>query len=269
MGIIKKTFHLKNQKVKIKPNKEKNTMKILITGAFGKLGKELIKNFPKALTPTRQEMDITNLKSIYDYISQHQPDIVVHLAALTDIRKCEENKKLAQKTNVLGTKNLIKASLSANNKCYFVYISTACVFHGDRGNYSEKDLPYPKNFYSLTKFLGEIMIEHYGKKANWLIIRTNFVAREKWPYPKAFIDRWGTYLFADDLAIAIKKVINQKLIGIIHICGEKKLSMYELAKITTPNVQPMSLTDYSGPTITQDMSLISKRIDTFKLRLKI
>jgi len=244
-------------------------MKILITGASGRLGKELIKIYPDALTPTIEEMDITNPKSILNYISKHKPDIVIHLAALTDIRKCEEEKELVWKTNVLGTRDLIKACLSFNKDCYFVYLSTACVFYGDRGNYSENDIPHPKNFYSLTKFLGEIMVQCYGDGANWLIIRTNFVPREKWPYPKAFTDRWGTYLFADDLVEAIKKVIDQKLTGIVHICGEEKLSMYELAKITTPDVQPMTLTKYSGPPLTQDMSLISKRIPYFKLRRKI
>ncbi|OIP76274.1 MAG: dTDP-4-dehydrorhamnose reductase [Parcubacteria group bacterium CG2_30_36_18] len=246
-----------------------NNMKTLITGASGKLGKELVKLYPEALAPTIQEMDIINPKSISDYISKHKPDIIIHLAALTDIRKCEEDKKLTREVNVLGTKELIKACLSFNRNCYFVYMSTACVFYGDRGNYSEDDIPYPKNFYSLTKFLGEIMVQCYGEGANWLIIRTNFVPREKWPYPKAFTDRWGTYLFADDLVQAIKQVVDQRLTGIVHICGGEKLSIYELAKITTPDIQPMTLSEYSGPPLTQDMSLISKRIPPFKLRRKI
>ena len=103
----------------------------------------------------------------------------------------------------------------------------------------------------------------------WLIIITNFIPRERWPYPKAFIDRWGTYLFADDLALAIKQVINQKLTGIVHICGEDKVSMYQLAKITTPDIKPMTLAEYSGPPLTEDMTLSSKRILPFKLRREI
>jgi len=244
-------------------------MKILITGASGRLGKELIKNYPEALTPTIQEMDLLRSGSIDNYISSHKLDIIIHLAALTDIRKCEEDKELAWKTNVLGTRDLIKSCLFSNKDCYFIYISTACVFYGDRGNYSEDDIPHPKNFYGLTKFIGEIMVQCYGESAKWLIIRTNFVPREKWPYQKAFIDRWGTYLFADDLALAIKKVIDQGMTGIVHVCGERKLSMYELAKIITPDVQPMTLAEYSGPPLTQDMSLISKRIPPFKLREKV
>jgi len=240
-------------------------MATLITGASGKLGRELKKVYPGTLAPTHQEMDLTNSKAIYDYLSNHTPDVVIHTAALTGIRECEENRELAWKTNVLATEDLIKACSTVNYEYYFIYISTACVFYGDRGNYSEDDIPYPKNFYSLTKLLGEFMVKLHNR-GSWLIIRTNFVARERWPYPKAFTDRWGTYLFADDLALAIKKVIEQKPTGIVHVCGKEKFSVYELARITTPDIQPMTLAEYAGPPLTQDMSLITNRIPLFELR---
>ncbi len=236
---------------------------ILITGASGKLGRELRDVYPNALTPSHQEMDLTDSEAIHNYFSHHKPDIVIHAGALTGVRECEENKELAYNINVIGTRQVIKTCSSVNDECYFIYISTACVFQGDRGNYSEIDLPYPKNFYSLTKLLGEYVSNQIPK---YLIIRTNFVARERWPYPKAFTDRWGTYLFTDDLALAIKQVIDRKLTGIVHICGEEKLSMYELAQITTPDIQLVTLGEYSGPPLTQDMSLISKRIPPVKLR---
>lgn len=243
-------------------------MTTLITGASGKLGRELKKVYPNALTPTHQEMNLTNSEAINSYLSNHIPDIVIHLGALVGIRECEENKELAWETNVLGTENLIKACTTFNSQCYFVYLSTACVFYGDRGDYSEDDIPYPKNFYSLTKLLGEFVVKSRNV-ARWLIIRTNFIPRERWPYLKAFVDRWGTYLFADDLALAIKRVIDQKLTGIVHIYGEDKVSMYQLAKITTPDIKPMTLAEYSGPPLTEDMSLSSKRILPFKLRREI
>ncbi len=240
-------------------------MTVLITGGSGKLGSQLKKVYPGSLAHSRREMDLTNAKTIYDYISKHKPDMVIHTAALTGIRECEEDKELAWKTNVLGAGALVDACLTLNNDCYFIYISTACVFYGDRGNYAEDDIPYPKNFYSLSKLLGEFAISHYPQ-ANRLIVRTNFAAREKWPYAKAFTDRWGTYLFADDLAMAIKKIADQRLTGVVHICGKEKLSVFELAKITTPDIQPMTLVEYSGPPLTQDMSLISKRVQPFELR---
>ncbi len=240
---------------------------VLITGSSGKLGSELVKVFPDAFAPPHKELDITDRKAVANYIEKNTPELVIHCAALTGIRECEDNKDLAWRVNVQGTENLVRACENAVPRARFVYISTACVFYGDRGNYVETDIPYPKNFYSLTKLLGESVVK-YSKLKKWLIIRTNFVAREKWPYQKAFADRFGTYLFADDLARAIRDVIDEDLSGVLHVCGEEKISMYELAKMTTPDVKPMTLAEYKGPPLTVDMSLNSARIKPTKLTSK-
>jgi len=239
-------------------------MKLLITGSTGRLGKELVKVFPNSLHPAHKELDIADKEAVYRFVKEKAPDIMIHCAAIANVRLCEENRELAWKINVKGTENLVRACIRYNNNCYLVYISTACVFYGDKGNYVETDIPYPKNFYSLTKLLGEFVVKYSGLE-KWLIIRTNFVPSERWPYPKAFIDRYGTYLFADDLASAIKYVIDNNLKGIVHICGEEKMSMFELAKITTPDIKPMTLDEYSGPPLTVDMSLRSIKIKCFKI----
>lgn len=237
---------------------------ILITGGRGKLGKELSKIFSETLTPSREELDVTNYSQVKDFIENHKPSLVIHTAAIASITQCENNKELALKVNYEGTYNLVKACEKFNPNCYFVYISTACVFQGDKGNYSENDIPHPKNFYSLTKLLGEVLVKN-SKLQKWLIIRTNFVARDKWPYPNAFTDRFGTYLFVDDVAQAIQQITKDNTVGIIHICGDRKLSMYELAKLITQDVKPMTLSEYSGPPVTIDMTLISNRIKPFKI----
>jgi dTDP-4-dehydrorhamnose reductase len=239
-------------------------LNVFITGSTGNLGKELVKVFPNTLAPTHKELDITDEKAVFEYVERNKPEAIIHCAALTGVRECEDSKETAWRINVEGTENLVKACEKAVKSCYFVYISTACVFYGDKGNYVETDTPHPKNFYSLTKLLGEFIVK-YSTLKKWLIIRTNFVARGKWVYPKAFIDRYGTYLFADDLAKAIKTVIGSKVTGILHICGEEKFSMFELAKMTTSEVKPMSLAEYNGPPLTVDMSLNSIRIKPFKL----
>ena len=112
-------------------------------------------------------------------------------------------------------------------------MSTACVFDGHSGMYKETDIPYPENFYALTKLLGE---NEVTKLSNHLIIRTNFVAKTTWPYPKAFTDRFGTYLFAENVASGINEIISEDLNGVVHVVGDKKISMYELAKITTETI---------------------------------
>lgn len=227
-------------------------MTVLITGGTGALGTELKKLFSDSLAPSREELDITDKKMVIDYIKNNNIDAIIHTAALTKIRPCEEDKPLAWKTNVEGTKNLVEAILESKKKIYFIYISTACVFDGHVGMYREDSIPYPENFYALTKLIGE---HEVNKLTNYLIIRTNFVAKKKWPYPKAFTDRFGTYLFSQDVAKAIKEVYDSKLEGVVHLVGDKKISMFELAKITTPDVQPMTIKDYAGPRLTMDMSL--------------
>lgn len=231
-------------------------MNILITGSRGVLGSELKKIFPNAITPTSSDLDITKSEKVLEFFTQNQIDVVIHTAAITSIRKCEEEKELAWKTNVTGTKNLVDGLQKTNPNGKFVYLSTACVFDGHTGMYDESSIPYPENFYALTKLLGEYEVK---KLKNNLIIRTNFAGRKKWPYPKAFTDRYGTYLFADNVAHAIKEVIDSNKTGIIHVVGDKKISMFELAKITTPDIEAMTINDYSGPNLTMDMSLDSKR----------
>lgn len=238
-------------------------MEVLITGSTGKLGKELIKAFPDSLHPTRQELGVEVKSQVDNYISEKKPDVIIHTAAVTSVPYCEENKKEAYATNVEGTENLVNACVKHDSSCYFVLISTACVFRGDIGNYVETDLPYPKNYYALTKLLAEYAVKYSGLK--FLIVRTNFVAREKWPYPKAFTDRYGTYLFASDVASAVKFIVQEKLTGIVHVCGDKKMSMFELAKITTSGVEPLTLSEYHGVPLTVDMSLNSNRIKPFKI----
>ncbi len=90
--------------------------------------------------------------------------------------------------------------------------------------------------------------------------------KKTWPYPKAFTDRFGTYLFAENVAIGISEILNENLNGIIHVVGNEKISMYELAKITTPDILPMTIKEYDGPTLTMDMSLNSERWKKYVLK---
>lgn len=234
---------------------------MLITGSRGKLGQELLMLFPDALHPGSDELNVTDKNAVFAYIEKNKPDVIVHLAAATDVRKCEAGPEWAYGINVTGTEHLIEACRVHNPGCYFVYMSTACVFFGDRGEYTEEDVPHPKNFYALTKLLAEFVVKRLD---NHLILRGNFVARETWPYPKAFTDRFGTYLFADDLARAIKDVLGKKLKGLVHVAGKEKLSMFELAKITTPDVAPMTMEGIDLP-LTKDMSLRSVKIAPYEL----
>ena len=243
---------------------EQTRMVVLITGSTGRLGPMVVKLLPDSLLPAHAELDISSMEQVASYVKKTGPDVIIHCAAVTDVRRCENEKALAWATNVEGTANLVKACEKSGDEFFFVFVSTACVFHGDRGGYAEGDTPYPKNFYSLTKLLGEQLVRSSRlKKA--LVVRTNFTSRAKWSYPRAFVDRFGTYLYSDDVATVLKLVVEERLHGVIHVCGDKKMSMYELAKLTTPDVQPMTLSEYCGPPLTVDMSLRSVRLEPFRL----
>ncbi len=238
-------------------------MKTLITGGSGILGTELKKLFPNSLFPSHSELDITNHEMVFDYFSKNEFDSIIHTAAMTSVRQCESEKKLSWDTNVVGTKNLVDATTEFRPNSKFIYLSTACVFDGHDGMYKESSIPSPENFYALTKLIGEQQIKNLK---NYLIIRTNFVGKQKWVYPKAFTDRFGTYLFAENVASGIKEIFDTNIEGTIHIVGDKKLSMYDLAKITTASIQPMTIDEYQGPPLTMDMSLDTERWKKYTLK---
>ena len=238
-------------------------MKTLITGGSGLLGTELKKFFPNSLFPSHSILDITNREMVFDYFSKNEFDSIIHTAAMTSVRQCESEKKLSWSSNVVGTKNLIDATTEFRSNSKFIYVSTACVFDGHTGMYKESSVPYPENFYALTKLIGEQFVKNLK---NHIIIRTNFKGKQKWMYPKAFTDRFGTYLFAENVASGIREIFDANIEGTIHIVGDKKLSMYDLAKIHTPSIKPMTIDEYQGPPLTMDMSLDTERWKKYTLK---
>src|SRR3989338_3115139 len=239
-------------------------MKVLITGASGALGQSLNKVFKNSFCPTSKEMNVTDQKAVEKVILGYKPNTLIHAAALVGIRECEENKEKAWLTNVKGTQNIVNALKKLNNNCYLIYMSTACVFEGENKKYyTEDDVPAPKNYYSLTKLCGEIVTRQYN---NTCIIRTNFVPKQQWKYPKAFIDRFGTYLFSDNVAHGIHDVWEKRKKGIIHIVGDRRMSMHELAILAgSKNIGKMTLKEYNGHPLTIDMSLSTKRWKNYKI----
>ena len=236
-------------------------MTIFITGKNKPLSIELKKILSNTLCHDLNEINLTSKSDIENYLINNDIDTIIHVDALHSIKNCEDDKELAMQINFKNTKNLVDA-IKKYPKIKFILISTPCVFNGKDGMFLENSIPYPVNFYGSTKLLAEKEVETL---TNYLIIRTNYVARKPWPYPEAFIDRFSTYLFADQVAKAIVEIIPEKFRGILHITGDKKISMFELAKITTPNVKPTTLANYSGPALNVDMSLDTKRWKKYTL----
>lgn len=203
--------------------------KILVTGGNGLMASELKKILP-ATYIDRQEMDIANLDSIKTGMKKYCPDIVLHLAAYTDVAGAESEKKECYRVNVWGTEQLAKRSP------IFVYMSTEYVFDGEKGNYHEGDIPNPVNFYSLTKLLGE-----YGamKAKRHSIIRLLFKPR---PYKHDVVptDMWTSGDYVDVISRKVKAAIDniKTLPRLIHVGGPRQ-NLYELALKTNPKVKPI------------------------------
>lgn len=223
---------------------------ILITGGSGALGTQ-IQKLVKCGAPSSKELDITDYGSCEQAVKKHVPDLIIHAAAYTDVAGAEKDRKGCWNANVVGTENMVRAAHGAR----FVYISTEYVFDGEKGMYTEDDIPNPVNFYALTKLLGEMAVRQHQRT---LIIRTAFKKDGPWEYEKAFTDQWMSADFASERAPDIvRAALMEDLEGIIHISGSRK-TIYDLARRATPSVGTMSINDIAVA-LPKDTSLDSSR----------
>ncbi len=241
--------------------------KILITGGDGGLGNACRKIMPNAQYTGRKELDLQDGRSIDNYFKNHKVETVIHLAAFTGIPPCENDPEKAYDVNVEGTRRILESAKSHGVR-HFIYMSTACVFPGtDGGRMEDEDsIPYPKHFYGLSKLMGEEITKSYNSpEMQTTVARTNFTTMP-WEYPKAFTDRFGTYLFAQGVAKGLKDlVVYRPKNQVIHVCGDRKISMYEYAKAGGSKVEPMTMADYNGPPLTKNMCLTSKCWKLYRL----
>jgi dTDP-4-dehydrorhamnose reductase len=243
-----------------------NQKKWLITWWNGRLGRASKKILPDAMYPSKFELNILDLNSLDEYFKNNDIEVVIHLAALANITKCELDKRLARDTNVWGVRNILDASKRKWIK-KFIYLQTACIFNGEETDwYNEDDLPNPKNYYWITKMIAEEIVKTYNSiSMHTIVVRTNFTSMP-WEYPKAFTDRFGTYLFAQWVIKGIREIIESNtLLNIIHVCWERELSMYEYAKLGGSNVLPITLSEYQWPPLTRRMSLKTTKRHTYKI----
>lgn len=216
-------------------------MQILLTGGSGLLGTELRKLEPDLLAPSREELDITDVAAVKDYVTAHAPDIILHAAAMTSNREVEADPETARKINIEGTANLVRAC--DGTRIRLVYLSTDYVYKGDRGNYSEADAVEPFNLYAETKLAGENEVR---RVPNHLVIRTSFGA-SKFDYPNAFCDKWSSKEYVDVIAPTILEAARSPLTGLLNLGGERR-SLYEYAVERNPDVNRIERRDSSHKT---------------------
>jgi dTDP-4-dehydrorhamnose reductase len=212
-------------------------LKIAATGLGGLIGSRieyLLKNDIDFVNIRSQDVDITNRDAVTSYINQLDVDMVLHLAAMTDVDGCEVRKDDAWKINVEGTRNVFDAAQAKNIP--FIYVSTGFVFDGEHPPYVEDSIPHPISYYATTKYEAEKIVSGKG-----MIIRIDYpyghrtaekndfvhtlinMLRERKPI-KGIVDQIFTPTYIDDIAAAISYLAYNFTPSVYHIVGSDSLS---------------------------------------------
>lgn len=217
---------------------------VLLTGGAGRLGKEIVRigiDGHNLLHPTRNELDLSDLKMVSDYFGSHRPDVVIHCAANTDLPGSQVDPRSAIVDNVIATANVTLACANIGSR--LVFTSTSHVFDGRRGLYEASDPINPLGNYAKTKGASELTVRSYR---NSLTIRVEFFGRE-FPYDVAFDDKFASKLYSDEIAPMIIRESMSDKTGVLHLEIPRR-SIYDIAKERNPNVKRASVSYYSGST---------------------
>ena len=226
-------------------------MKVLITGANGQLGRELVRLAERVdfevHSFNRQQLDITNKNQIEQIFSRISPSLVINAAAYTQVDRAENESDLAYAVNKNGPAYL--ARYCDDNHLALIHISTDYVFDGTKGRpYQESDPIAPLGVYGQSKAQGEtairsILPNHIIVRTSWLygVYGNNFIntilklATEKTTL-RVVADQLGSPTSAADLAnavmtIATKISANEKIDwGTYHYCCKGITTWHALAE---------------------------------------
>ena len=230
--------------------------RVLITGCGGMLGSAIypyFRDYFETVLATDKDLceswlqlldvrDVDGMKAIF---SSFKPDLVLHLAAETDVEYCETHPDVAYNTNATSTRNL--AELCEQGGATLVYISTAGTFDGEKETpYTEEDEPKPIMVYGQSKFDGEnyvkeICSRYYIVRAGWMVgggqrKDHKFVSKiidqivESQPVIYAVNDKWGAPTYTHDFALNLFKLLQSEHYGIYHMVCEGDGTRYDVAQ---------------------------------------
>ena len=236
-------------------------MKCLVTGSAGLIGNQLVfdleqsghtvyscYNYTKPQYGIPIKLNLLNLEDISKTFKKFQPDTIIHLAALTDVEKCEIEKQLASSINEKATETIAKEAETLG--CFLIYLSTDYVFDGKKGLYTETDFPNPLNHYGKTKLAGEKTVENNNTK--WSVIRTSTpfsINSYKKSFPIWILenlqknkklnileDQFTSPTYVPNLSKMILEIITRNLEGFFHLSGATRISRFEFAKTIIENL---------------------------------
>ena len=250
--------------------------KIFLTGASGKLGNNLSGYLEKKYDlfsvgfkkkPEKGfKLDLTDSNKVFNILNKIKPDIIIHLAALTDVDKCETNFKKTYDLNCNTTKYLVNWAHKKKN-CRFIYLSTDQVYC--KSGFNNEKKAFPRNLYSLTKFISENIALTLN---NSVIIRTNFYGF--FPNHNNSLINWFIKttktkkkiklikniffnpLYVNQLCEYILEIIkNYNIKGVVNLGAKNKISkgrfLYKIAKklnirkkFTFQNIESLNLKAY-------------------------
>ena len=236
-------------------------MKILITGSNGLLGQKLVYALRKLDTVTciatargenrireksgyiYESLDLTDQQKVKDVITRHQPDCIIHSAAMTNVDACELDKEGCRKNNIDTVQYLLDAC--AGTTTHFIDISTDFVFDGKSGPYKETDPIGPLSEYARSKAEAERLVQESGLQ--WAIIRTMIIygitddaqrsniilwtknSLEQGKDINVINDQFRGPTLAEDLADACIQAALRKVEGIYHVSGREVISILDIA----------------------------------------
>lgn len=241
-------------------------MRILITGADGRLGarvwQALAARGHEIIPGLQMQPDVTQLDAVLGFARQARPDLILHLAAYTDVDGCARDPDLALRVNGIGTQHVALACQALSVP--LCYISTNEVFDGEAHTpYLEYDPTQPINPYAYSKWVGEqavreLLPRHYIVRTAWLFARggVNFcqkiLAKARNGEPLTVVtDEIGSPTYADDLAEALASLVTTDRFGTYHLVNDGHASRYEFARhildsfgLRQAPIQPAVLADF-------------------------
>ncbi|MBF0611618.1 MAG: dTDP-4-dehydrorhamnose reductase [Magnetococcales bacterium] len=219
-------------------------MKVLITGAGGQLGWELLRSAPsdwQVVGWERSWLDITVEKEVVEKIGALQPQWVINAAAYTAVDRAESQPDEARAVNHGGVVNLSRAVQRVGGK--LLHLSTDYVFDGSRGRpWGPEDAVAPLGEYGRSKLAGErAALDLLGE--NLLLVRTawlyssrghNFVQTmlrlmREGRNLSVVMDQTGSPTWAFHLATALWGLLERDVCGILHWCNAGVASWYDFA----------------------------------------